>query len=74
MSYCEICDSNTCEGYHPFGYERCDWCGEEGVYREGLCRHCFFTESHRFEESVNSTRHCKNCGADYNRGGFHRCR
>lgn len=74
MAYCETCDKTDCDGHAGmFGYERCDWCGEEGVYREGLCRQCFFTESHRYEESGSSTRHCKNCGADYPRAAYHRC-
>ena len=73
MAYCEFCDSNLCGGAHAFGYERCDWCGEIGVYTEGLCRACFFSDKARHEESVSSRRHCKNCGRDYPRTAFHRC-
>lgn len=52
MSYCDIHHSYNCDEPHgPLSYERCDWCGEEGVYSDGLCKHCFFTESSRYEES-----------------------
>ena len=71
MSYCEICDSNLCTGAHSFNYERCAWCGEIGVFRDDLCRPCYFSESHRHEESINPRRHCKNCGRDYLRTAFH---
>lgn len=75
MPYCETCDKVNCDGHAGmFARERCEWCGEESVYSEGLCRLCFFSDKSRYEESISSTRHCKNCGSDYGRGAFHRCR
>ena len=74
MSYCELHDKYNCDEPHgALRWEGCEWCGEEGVFSEGLCKRCYFSETPRYEEVVSSTKHCKNCGRNYPRAGFHRC-
>lgn len=80
MAYCEICDSNTCQGLHPLGGRVCESCGDpEDVFAEGLCRRCW-----RYEHETNERRHfgrgpskprCSKCGGILNRpfAHFYKC-
>lgn len=76
MSYCEICDSNTCQGFHPIGGRVCEGCGEpEDIYAEGLCRSCWRyqhdTNERRFFAGGPSQPRCSKCGGKLNRPFAH---
>lgn len=79
MAYCERCDSNTCEGFHPTGGRVCESCSEpEAIFAEGLCHSCW-----RYEHETNEQKHfgggskpkCSKCGGRLQNplAHFYRC-